>query len=359
MQHDDGSGAPLPLPAPLGRPAGIARSLPRLAPWLVWVAAFYAVWLALNVGLGLWQHTREHWPIAVAMALGSYVAGSTPMGGGTVGFPVLVLLLDQPASLGRNFALMIQSIGMTSASIFILCRRTPIETRMLGWSIPGAALGLVAGTRWVVPLMPDAGVKLVFACLWASFGLLTLARNRELCALQGQPQVPPRLARDLGLLVGVCGGVTTALTGVGIDMMLYTLLVLLFRIDLKAAVPTSVILMAISSLLGVALHLWIGDIDREAFHCWLAASPVVILGAPLGAFLVSVIPRVLTLYFVAVLCVLQLFWTLQQVRPTPGQWVFVALNMGVALTGFAVLYGLGRRRERRRPLRRASGDREL
>jgi hypothetical protein len=30
--------------------------------------------------------------MAIAMTIGSYVAGSTPMGGGTVGFPVLFLL---------------------------------------------------------------------------------------------------------------------------------------------------------------------------------------------------------------------------------------------------------------------------
>ena len=40
--------------------------------------------------------------IALAMAIGSYAAGSTPMGGGTVGFPVLVCSLAAP-TLGRDF----------------------------------------------------------------------------------------------------------------------------------------------------------------------------------------------------------------------------------------------------------------
>ena len=68
----------------------------------------------------------ERWGIAVAMAAGSYVAGSTPMGGGTVGFPVLVLLFEHSGAIGRDFAFAIQSIGMVSASIYILTRPSAV-----------------------------------------------------------------------------------------------------------------------------------------------------------------------------------------------------------------------------------------
>lgn len=77
-----------------------------------------------------------------SMALGSYVAGSTPMGGGTVGFPILVLLFEMPARLGRDFSFAVQSVGMVSAAIFILARR-----QVLAWSmLKGAMLGAVIGT---------------------------------------------------------------------------------------------------------------------------------------------------------------------------------------------------------------------
>ena len=142
----------------------------------------------------------------------------------------------------------------------------------------------------------------------------------------------------------LAGGITSALTGVGIDMMLYTVLVLLYRMDLKAAVPTSVIIMAATSLMGTALHLFIGDFPPEVFHNWLAAAPVVILGAPLGAFFCSVVPRRTTLYFVAVLCLVQFAWTLQQVGPSGGQWVFVAANLLLAFGGFVLLYRVGKER---------------
>jgi uncharacterized membrane protein YfcA len=312
-----------------------------MRPWLAWLLGFYVVWVTLVVVGDHWHDTLARWPIAVAMAIGSYVAGSTPMGGGTVGFPVLVLLFDFPASLGRNFGLCVQAIGMTSAGIFILCRRSPIEKRVLSWTVLGSALGLVLGTFMVVPLVPDTHVKLLFACLWMSFGALTLAKNRELCAFDGMPVIPPRVARAVGLTVGMVGGVTTSLIGVGIDMMLYTVLVLLFRMDLKVAVPTCVIGMAAASVMGVALHVAIGDIHDEVFFSWLAASPIVILGAPIGAFLVSVLARQKTLYIVAILCVLQFGWTVSALQPSAGEWLFTALSLSLAAAGFVVLYRLG------------------
>ena len=65
-----------------GSAPGMTQRMKRLWPFLLWLAVFYGVWLFLVVTGGHWDELREHWGIAVAMALGSYVAGSTPMGGG-------------------------------------------------------------------------------------------------------------------------------------------------------------------------------------------------------------------------------------------------------------------------------------
>mgnify|MGYP007033678294 CR=1 FL=1 len=70
---------------------------PTLRPFLIWLGLFYGAWLALVTIGSYWHTVAEHWPIATAMAAGSYFAGSTPMGGGSVGFPVLVLLLGESA----------------------------------------------------------------------------------------------------------------------------------------------------------------------------------------------------------------------------------------------------------------------
>lgn len=312
-----------------------------MGPWLLWLLGCYAVWLAIEVVGDHWIETLSRWPIALVMVLGSYVAGATPMGGGTIGFPVLVLLLEFPASIGRNFGLCVQATGMTSAMIFILCRGIPIDRRVIGWTALGGVFGLLVGTFVVVPLVPNAQVKLIFACLWASFGVLTLARNSELCALDRIPAMSARTVRSVGSTVGLVGGAMTSLIGVGVDLMLYSVLVLLFRMDLKIAVPTAVSGMAVTSVLGIALHLWIGDIEREVFFSWLAACPIVLVGAPIGAFFVSVISREKTLYFVAVLCLLQFAWTIWALRPGVGEWVFIGVSLSIAAAGFVALYRLG------------------
>jgi len=311
--------------------------------WLAYVAALYVAWLILAFGFGYWEQVKAHWPIALVMIFGSVVAGSTPMGGGTVAFPFLVLVFHQPPNLGRNFGLAIQALGMTSAMIFILCRRTPIQLRMLIWSSVGASAGLLIGTFWLAPLLPNTVIKLLFSCLWMSFAILTLAKNREFCALNTIPAIERGTAIRVGLIVGVAGGITTALIGVGIEMLLYTTLVLLFRSDLKVAVPTAVSAMAIASVLGTALHIAIGDIAPEVFYTWMACGPIVVFGAPFGAFLVSVIPRVRTLYFVSALCVVQFVWTLQQVAPGPKEWALIACALAVAVIGFYWMYRVGRR----------------
>ncbi len=153
---------------------------PVLWVWGLWLAAFYSVWATVVFGHVGWETVADHWQMGLAMAFGSYVAGSTPMGGGTVGFPVLVLSFEQPATLGRDFSFAVQSIGMTSASIFILARRQPLAWSMLTGAMLGSLIGTPIGILFIAPLVPELWIKVVFAVIWASFGVLHLYRIGEI-----------------------------------------------------------------------------------------------------------------------------------------------------------------------------------
>lgn len=312
--------------------------------WLFWLACFYSVWGWLVFGQGKWSAVTAHWPIALSMALGSYVAGSTPMGGGTVGFPILVLLFDLPASLGRDFSFAVQSIGMTSASFFILCRRQPLAWAMLKGAITGCLVALPVGILWVAPVVPDLWIKIVFAVVWASFGVLHLYRIGEIASHDGMTEFDERWDFRVGLVTGALAALTvTSVTGVGIDMVLYAMLVLLCRADLKIAIPTSVVIMAFASVYGIAFKNLFTGVQPGVYENWLAAAPVVALGAPLGAFVVDLIGRKPTLFFVAILCVGQFVWTCYTERSALGMWglLLSVTAVGVCLLGFEKLRAWG------------------
>ena len=326
------------------------NSRPVMWPFLAWLAAFYSGWLALVVGGGHFGTVLDHWPIGLAMIGGSFVAGSTPMGGGMVGFPTLVLVLDLPATLGRDFSFAVQSIGMTSATIFILCRRQELEWPMLRAALAGALIGTPLGVLFIAPHMPDLAIKLVFATVLCSFGLLHLRRIDEITGYHGM--TPHDLAFDhkAGFIVGLSGSMTVAsITGVGVDMMLYMVLVLLCHADLRIAIPTSVILMAFTSVVGIATKVATGTVQPGTFENWLAAAPVVALGAPLGALVVSRIGRRPALLFVSLLCVAQFAWTLVHERVWATPWILVATLLGVVVFLLAMqdLYQRGRQMARR------------
>lgn len=307
--------------------------------WLLWLVLFYGAWLTLMLDPANAAAAREHGPIALTMLFGSYVAGSTPMGGGTVAFPILVLAYGLPATLGRDFSFAIQSIGMTSASLFILCRQQQLAWAMLSGSLLGSLIGLPLGILWVAPRVPTIWVKLVFAVFWAAFGVLHLARLDELSATTGNSGRNNRNEFVAGVLAGIVAGVSiVAVTGVGIDMLVYALLVLACRVDPKVAIPTSVVAMAFNSVLGIAIKRATTGIEPGVWENWLAAAPVVAVGAPLGAFVVGFIGRRITLLFVAILCVVQFAWACYHERAELG-----LAGSGVACVAVAAcVYALDR-----------------
>jgi uncharacterized membrane protein YfcA len=275
-----------------------------------------------------------------------------------VGFPILVLAFDHSASLGRDFGFAIQSIGMTSASIFILCTGRPLERRLLRWAMLGSLVATPPAVAFFAPLVDERVMKMLFAVVWGSFGIMHCVKLNEICAATGMTRMSPAFDRVAGFLVGVAGGgLFASLTGVGIDMLLYVVLVLLARADLKIAIPTSVVIMAWTSLVGIASLFALSRLapeiwtpDPELGGSWLAAAPVVAVGAPLGVFVVNWIGRKPTLLFVSLLCLGQFVWMAWSERASLGTWGLALSLAGLLVfnAAFHVMHGLGARMEQRR-----------
>jgi uncharacterized protein len=315
----------------------------RMKFWYAYIGAFLVVWAVLVFGFGLLPAVLRQWRMALVMILGSLVAGSTPMGGGAVSFPVLVLALGVTPDSARNFALMIQALGMTSAMIFIFCRRVPVQRHLLGWTIVGAAGGMFLGTIAIAPHIAANFVKLIFACMWMSFAILTIAKNREFCSITGTRSITSTAAIYVGFCVGITGGIIASVIGTGVEMLLYIALVLLYRCDLKIAVPTAVSAMAMTSVIGVVARLCVSNISSDVKMKFLAAGPLVIFGAPIGTYIVSVIPRLRTLYVISILCIVQFVWTLSRIERTRSEWMFVLGAVVSASAVFSWMYRRGKR----------------
>lgn len=321
-----------------------------LLPWpfLAWIVVLYAFLGVLIVGGGHLTTAIENWPMAIAMAVGSYIAGSTPMGGGTIGFPVLVLVFGESAVIGRDFSFAIQAIGMTSASVYILSRRLPIAWNVLIPAMIGSAIGTPLGVLFLAPQVDDLFVKLLFAVTWAGFGIAQFRLMRHL--LEPEPLAHSHLGFDrlIGLLIGFGGGLFIAsITGVGVDMLLFVVLVLLVRVDARCGITSSVLLMTLTSIVGLSTNAIAFGVPEEVWSNWYAAAPVVAIGAPLGALAASMIPRGVTFRIVSILCVAQ-FVAFCAAERISG-WTLAASLVALAVTtaGFSLVNRWGERRMRR------------
>ncbi len=239
---------------------------------------------------------ERHWYLPLTMVFGSFVAGATSEGGGAIAFPVLTLVLSISPTIARDFSLLIQSVGMSAASLWIWKLEIPVERRAILYGTLGGSLGIFIGLVWVQGIFSAAYIKMFFVSTWLAFGWVLLAQRKidQSCIRTKLPSLTGS-KRFLLLFCSVLGGIVSSLTGSGLDIFMFSVLTLYFRVCEKVATPTSVVLMAFNSIIGVGLSLGLGNLgigslesaDPLAIQFWLTCVPVVIIGAPLGAFFIK------------------------------------------------------------------------
>lgn len=249
----------------------------------VWFIAALGVWIILSVHWLDGSFLAAHWFYPAVMVLGGFVAGITPEGGGAVAFPLLGIFFEVERPLARDFSLMIQSVGMTSAGIFTLTRPgTDIRRfRPLLWFVPVAFVGFVLGMQFLQGV-PAYLLQALFLSLITTFTVAYLCGDHR-----GTEASLPAKGGKLSLAtVLLAGGLCASLFGTGADILLYTLLVTHFRLQEKTATQFSILLMASLSILGFAYRgLADASLTSDQLRTWLAAFPVVLVMAPLGAAL--------------------------------------------------------------------------
>ena len=254
--------------------------------------AVWTLWLTILGFQSAFSYLINNWEIASTMVFGSIIAGGTSVGGGAVAFPVFTKLLQMPPYDAKVFSLAIQSVGMGAASLAIFVTKVRVDWKVVLWGSLGGFLGIFIGLQFIAPHLPPDVIKMSFTMMLASFAVALFFANRYV--REYNLNVPSWSFKEQGIFIiaGLFGGIMSGLVGNGIDIFSFSVMVLLFGICEKVATPTSVVLMAINAIAGFAIQVFLfNDFSEAVTSYWLAAIPVVVVGAPLGAMLCSLLRR--------------------------------------------------------------------
>lgn len=300
------------------------------------VVTIYVVWLSYMTLTGSWQLFTQWWPMSLTMVLGSFVAGASAEGGAAVAFPVFTKLLQIPATEARTFGLMIQSLGMTTASLVILTRGVKILPGVIGWVSLGGVFGMVLGSLFIQ--IPAPYPKILFTFVTAAFGV-ALVLSRWVLQWQPHNEFPmdswPRRVLFVG--IGMVGGTFAANTGSGIDTLTFIVLTLAFGINEKVSTPTTVIIMGLNSVVGFFMQGVVLHNIGIVWEYWLVCIPIVILGAPLGAWAASKVGRDTIIYLLLGLITLELVTTVLLIPFTSTMLTVTWITVLVCVVWFGAM----------------------
>ena len=289
-----------------------------------------------------WEKFINFWPITLMMAFGSFIAGATTEGGGAVAFPVLTLFFEIPPVMARDFAWMIQTIGMGTAAFSILIYKTPFYKKVIVPISLGGLLGLYPGMKFLAPLVPPNYCKIFFTSLWLSFGVWILIiekRKRKLKVRDKQNDnfSLPLTKKNTFILfsIGLIGSQISSLTGTGLDLFSFSFLVLYFNLDPKKVTFTSIILMAVNSLFGFLMKIGLGGPAPETWSMWWVSVPIVIFGAPLGAAFIKNKSKNFVLSLLVVIILIQFIMSYLIVNMTFELYLFSFL---IFIFGFSFFF---------------------
>ncbi|MDH3903596.1 MAG: sulfite exporter TauE/SafE family protein [Xanthomonadales bacterium] len=279
------------------------------------------------------------WFIAPIMAFGSFVAGSTFLGGGAVAFPALTKILAIDPVTAKEFSLAIQAVGMSSASLYIVSRVRNLPYNFMALYLGGSGIGLFTSLAFIESHIPAVDLRISFTLFLLCFlAVYLFTRHSHNVSTEAHLE---KTYRDvlITLAGGILGGLVSGLLGSGADLIGFCLLALYFRIEIIRATQVSVILMAVSSIMGLGLKtLFFGGLGQQVTDLWIIAAPVVLFGAPLGAALCRRIPPNLLLTFISVIVMSEVISTILLV-PFDRNRIFI---YGFAVvTSLLVLFFIG------------------
>nr|CAD2179896.1 unnamed protein product [Meloidogyne enterolobii] len=293
------------------------------------------MWWTLAFRYNFFRLFPTHYELPLTMVVGATVAGMTSEGGGAVAFPVMTLLLHIETEVARDFSLMVQSCGMTSATFTILWMRIKLEWHAIILCTIGSTAGIIFGLEWVDYLLTGSEKKMLFVSIWFSFAISLYVLNTQKKRRTHSGIVKFNWWKALILFVaGFIGGLCSAFAGSGVDICAFSVLTLLFRLSEKVATPTSA-----NTCVGFFWrHLIMSEVSTLAWNYFTCSVPVVVLFAPLGSLLASHFHRLVLASFVYVLEGLALLGFLA----TGPEWRLIGIGSVIIFCSFFFFLAVSR-----------------
>ena len=288
-------------------------SLHRLAIAFAPALVIWPLWLYTMFMNDAWSEVfTPYWPMSVAMILGSFVAGSTPLGGGVVAYPIAQLVLYWPTPDSRDASILVQSVGMNAAGFLLITTKRDLLdwTFILVFTVVGGLgvlLGLAVASpatvspyEWRENTLPPGLANIIFGAVVFAFAIAYYYSAEVLqpsasSSSQGAKASIGTIRRwILWLLMpifAIIGGFLSANVGSGSDMALYIYGTFVHNalspptehLSETTLTASSVVVMGLISLLASLCRALNGGFTRKIILCWGADAFIVVLGAPIGS----------------------------------------------------------------------------
>lgn len=211
-------------------------------------------------------------------------------GGSILTVPVLVYLLGINPVTATAYSLFVVGISALTGAIKNMKKKLVDFKTAILFAIP-AFISVYVTRRYIVPAIPDylftvngfvvtknIAIMVFFGLIMilASFSMIKNGKKGEI------PEGPIQYNYPLILIEGLVVGLLTGIVGAGGGFLIIPALVLMAKLPMKKAVATSLLIIAIKSLIG-----FIGDVQELTID-WkflLPFTAVSVLGIVLGIYL--------------------------------------------------------------------------
>ncbi|CAH1781389.1 unnamed protein product [Owenia fusiformis] len=306
----------------------------RLMSILIPALTVLFLWVVYGIKKNIWGLFVDNYFMSVTMVFGALFAGFTGQASAAIAFPVMTLVFNIPPPVARDVAVMIQSGGMSASTFTIFYMGVTVEYYSIICCSIGGIFGVIFGLEYVDEHIAPDQTKFAFVSIWFAYAFALFMLNCKVKNRKTFSRVPLMNAWKLGVFVitGFIGGMFTSLTASGMGITHFSVLTLMFRVSENTAAPTSVVLLAGSSIFTFFWRLVMqGNISKGAWEYFLVSIEIVVLFAPLGSLLGSFLNRLVCACVIYILAIVGFIGAYAIVPLTPS---LIGLSVGLTVGGF-------------------------